>query len=75
MGLIMKLIENWRESWKMASMWVYMLILAMPDVYNAVAALEWADQLPEPAVWVIRTMAAIGVAARIVKQKSLEVQA
>ena len=35
----MKLIDNWRQCWKMASMWAYVFIGAMPDVYNAIAAL------------------------------------
>lgn len=70
----MQLIENWRQCWRMASMWVYMLIAAMPDIYNAVAALGWIEQLPDPAMWTVRAMAAIGIAARIIKQKSVEVK-
>ena len=70
----MQLIENWKQCWKMASMWVYMLFMAMPDVYNAIAALGWVEQLPEPAMWTVRAMAAIGIAARIIKQKSVEVK-
>lgn len=69
----MKLIDNWRQCWKMASVWVYMLIMAMPDIYNAVAALGWIEQLPEPAMWVVRGLAAAGIMARIIKQKSVEV--
>ena len=51
-----------------------MLIMAMPDIYNAVAALGWIEQLPEPAMWVVRGLAAAGIAARIIKQKSVEVK-
>lgn len=70
----MKLIDNWRQCWKMASMWAYVFIGAMPDVYNAIAALGWVEQLPEPAMWTVRAMAAAGIAARIIKQKSVEVK-
>lgn len=67
----MKLIENWREAWKMASVWVYALFLAMPDLYNGLASLGVLDQLPAGAVWSIRVLALVGMAARLVKQKSV----
>lgn len=66
------LIDNWRQCWKLASVQVYVLIAAMPDIYNAVAALGWIDQLPPAAMWVVRGMAVLGIAARIIKQKSKE---
>lgn len=67
----MKLIENWREAWKMASVWVYTLIFAMPDVYNGLASVGVLDHLPVGAVWAIRGLAVLGMAARLVKQKSV----
>ena len=70
----MKLIDNWRQCWKMASVQVYVLIAAMPDVYNAIAALGWVEQLPGPAMWTVRGLAAAGIAARIIKQKNVEVK-
>lgn len=66
------LIDNWRQCWKLASVQVYVLIAAMPDIYNAVAALGWIDQLPVTAMWAVRILAAIGIAARVIKQKSTE---
>ena len=70
----MQPIENWRQCWRLASIRVYALIGLMPDIYNAVAALGWIEQLPEPAMWVVRGLAAAGIAARIIKQKSVEVK-
>ena len=66
---MIQLIENWKHSWKLASVQVYVLIGAMPDIYNAVAALGWIDQLPGAAMWVVRGMAAMGIAARVIKQQ------
>ena len=70
----MKLIDNWRQCWKMASIRVYALIGLMPDIYNAIAAYGWLDQIPDPAMWVIRVMVAAGIASRIIKQSGLEVK-
>lgn len=66
------LIDNWRQCWRLASVQVYVLIAAMPDIYNAVAALGWIEQLPTPAMWIVRGMAVLGIAARIIKQKGKE---
>lgn len=68
------LIDNWRQCWRLASVQVYMLIAAMPDIYNAVAALGWIDQLPAAAMWIVRALAALGIAARVIKQKNAEVK-
>lgn len=67
----MMLIDNWRKAWKMASVWVYGLIFAMPDVYNGLASVGVLDHLPVGAVWTIRGLAVLGMAARLVKQKSV----
>lgn len=71
---MIQLIDNWRQCLKLASVQVYVLIAAMPDIYNAIAVLGWVEQLPGPAMWTVRGLAASGIAARIIKQKSVEVK-
>ena len=66
------LIDNWQKCLRLASVRVYVLIGAMPDIYNAVAALGWMDQIPTPAMWTFRTLAALGIAARIIRQQTKE---
>ncbi len=68
----MKLIDDWKASWKLASVQVYALILLFPDIYNAVAALGWLGELPPAAMWAVRALAAAGIAARLIKQKPAE---
>ncbi|KMM77069.1 hypothetical protein ACP93_02585 [Xanthomonas sp. NCPPB 1128] len=65
-----ELIEDWRRAWKLASVQVFAGIALLPDIYNGVAALGWMDELPGPAKWIIRSMGAAGVIARIVRQNS-----
>lgn len=65
----MQLIDDWKNAWKFLSVHILTLLLVMPDAYNAVAAMGWMDQLPEPAMWVIRCLAGVGIIARLVKQR------
>lgn len=69
----MTLIDNWHKAWKMFSFWIFVAIGAFPDIYSAVVALGWSDELPDAAKWALRAMAVIGISARLIKQKSLEI--
>lgn len=64
----MKLIDDWHKSWKLFSFWVFAAIGAFPDIYGAVVAMGWSEELPEAAKWTLRTMAVIGISARLIKQ-------
>jgi hypothetical protein len=67
-----KPITEWRQALKLASVWVCLFIAAFPDIYNTVAALGWLDELPVVAKWCIRALAAAAIAARLIKQQSLQ---
>lgn len=69
---MMKLIDDWKAAWKLASVWVFAAIGMFPDIYNAVAAMGWMSELPTPALWTIRALAVVGIASRIIKQQSLQ---
>lgn len=64
----MKLISDWRGAWKLLSVWAFALIGAMPDFYNGLAAMGWIESIPDPAIWTIRVMAGLGIAARLIRQ-------
>lgn len=66
-----KPIPEWRQALKLASVLVCLFIGAFPDIYNAVAAMGWLDELPAAAKWCIRLLAVIGIAARLIKQESI----
>lgn len=65
----LQLIDNWRKSWKLASVWMFGLVTLFPDVYDAIAAMGWMDELPSPARWSIRVLGAIGVIARVLARR------
>jgi DMSO reductase anchor subunit len=69
-----ELVPEWKQFWKMASFWVYVVIGAMPDIYAGLTAAGLLDEgaLPTFVVYSIRVLAAIGIIARLIKQKSLE---
>lgn len=69
-----ELVPDWKQFWKMASIWVYIIIGAMPDIYAGLTAAGLLDEgsLPSSVIYAIRTLAAVGIIARLIKQKSLE---
>lgn len=68
-GKIMKLIDDWKRSHKLLSIWVFAAIGAFPDIYQAIVELGWSNELPEFAKWSLRVLAVIGIAFRLIKQE------
>ncbi|WP_045769536.1 hypothetical protein [Xanthomonas albilineans] len=68
----MRLIDDWHRAYRLASVQVFAAIALLPDAYNGIAALGWLDELPGPAKWTIRAAGAIGVIARLVRQRNTE---
>lgn len=69
-----KLVDDWCKAHKFLSVWMFAAIGAFPDIYHAVVALGWSDELPDVAKWSLRAMAAIGIAFRLIRQESLKVE-
>lgn len=67
----MTFIEDIKQSWKLYSVWAYAAIGAFPDVYNGIASMGWADEIPATAKWLLRGLAGLGVFLRVMKQRSL----
>ena len=69
-----KLIEDWRQAWKFYSVWALAVLVALPDLYNALlaAGLLDAEALPPVASWSIRIVAIAGLVVRFVNQKKPE---
>lgn len=65
----LQLIDNWRKAWKLASVWVFGLVTLFPDIYDAIAAMGWMDELPDQAKWSIRALGAMGVIARVLARR------
>ena len=64
------LIDDAGKAYKLASVWAFVLIGAMPDIYNGIAAMGWVDQVPERFTWILRGCAAAGIVVRVLKQRA-----
>ena len=67
-----KLIDNWNKCYKIWSVWFFILIGIAPDLYNSISSMGWLEQAPPVFVWVIRILASIGLASRLIKQQKLQ---
>lgn len=68
------LVDGWRKFWKTASFWAFVLIGAAPDIYAGISAMGWLDDqgVPQTFVWSLRSMAALGIVVRFVRQGKCE---
>jgi hypothetical protein len=60
-----ELISNWRDGWRFYANWMYLAIIAAPELYLALSTVPGTDPLILRAVQV---MAAIGIIVRFIKQ-------
>lgn len=75
--LKIQLIEEARKWYAMYSIWAFVLLGAMPDIYNLAIQfnLLTGDSAPAFLARTINTIAFLGAMARLVKQKKLELDA
>lgn len=65
--LKLKLIDNWRDAWRFASVWLAALLALLDVAFDYLPAM----QTYLPANWV-QVLAALIILARIVRQPALE---
>lgn len=72
MKIELTLIDDWKKAWKLYSVWIFALVLAGPDIYNAAvtAGLISADHVPALFGRLVNIVGFVGIVSRIVKQKS-----
>lgn len=63
-----QLVDDWRQAWKMASMWVYAILIALPQIVPLIDA-ETRAGMPEWLGNTISLLAFAGMAARLVRQE------
>lgn len=66
------LIDEFRECWKMLSIWTFALIGVAPDLYSAIVAMGWLqdESVPPSFVWALRGLAVAGIVGRLIRQKA-----
>lgn len=68
---MVKLINEAKNYWKMWSVRMYALLFIAPDVYNIISSYGILDGAPVAFVWIVKVLAATGVALRLIKQKGV----
>ena len=68
----MRLVDDARHAWRWLSVWAFIVLGAMPDIYGGIQALGWLDDksVPPVFVWTIRIGAAVGIAVRLIGQRA-----
>lgn len=71
---MLKLIDNWKQAWRMWTVQISALVLLLPDLYAGVQALGWLDSAdcPPALAWSIRILGGVGVVARLIRQSKLQ---
>lgn len=65
----MQLVANWRDGWKFYSAWGLAVLIALPELYPALAALMgWTVDVPTAFARLIQITGAITLILRFVKQ-------
>lgn len=72
----LQLIEGWQKFYKMWSVWAMILIAVLPELYNAAlaAGILTDEQAPQTLSYLVKIVAFIGIATRIIKQAKLEAE-
>lgn len=66
---MMKLIQNWRDAWRLWSIWALALLMAVPEIYNEMLYSGVIDMTEWPSLTrVIQSLAFIGIVVRLVRQ-------
>lgn len=69
-----QLIDSWQSAWKMFSIWFFVILGALPELFNLAVAsgLIDATTAPKALSYTISLVAFAGAASRLIKQKALE---
>lgn len=64
-----KLIDNWKQCWKLYSVQVFIVLAFLPEIYTAFASIGLLEAVPTSFDWILRVLAGIGVITRLIKQR------
>ena len=77
MNLELELIDGWKKFYAMYSIWAFILLGALPDIYNLAVQFNiiTGDSAPAFLARAVNTVAFLGAVGRMMKQKKLEMDA
>ena len=64
-----KLIDDYHKCYNLWSVRFFVLIGIAPDLYNMMSSMGMFEQAPQGFIWVIRSLAMLGLTSRLIKQK------
>lgn len=67
-----RLIDDWKQCWKLYSVQVFIVLAFLPEIYTAFAAIGLLEALPVSLDWTFRVLAGVGVITRLIKQRDDE---
>lgn len=69
----LELVNGWKKAYAMWSVWFMVLMGAMPEIYNAAMAsgLFEGEGVPQQLGYIMKVLAFLGIASRLVKQQSV----
>jgi hypothetical protein len=74
--LQLQLIPEWKQFYKMYSVWFFVLIGCAPELFDLAIQYKIIEEAATPALLgkAVSTLAFLGAASRLLKQKALEAQ-
>lgn len=68
-----ELIEGWQKAYRLYSVWFFVLLGSLGDIVNALnaAGIVFDEKVPSSVANLLNLIAAIGIVARVVRQKKL----
>lgn len=72
-----QLIEEWKKAYKFYSIWFFVIIGALPELFNLAvqSGLVDSEAAPQALSRLISLIAFAGAASRMIRQKKLELEA
>jgi len=71
-----ELIDGWRQAWRFYTFWMSVIVAVTPDLLNLAIQHEVlkVEEVPAWFSYTLKMLTFTWMAARLIKQKSLEVQ-
>lgn len=66
-------VDNWKNFYKMLSMWFFLAVAAAPELYSLAIVMDilQGDSTPEALNRIIKLIAFAGAASRLIQQKAV----
>lgn len=69
-----QLVDNWKSAWKMFSMYFFLILGLLPELFNLAVSsgLLQTEQAPALLSKIVMIVAFLGAASRLIKQRAVE---